>query len=376
MPFSFQAGIQKLRALSQLPSQLLKTRQAQRQAAALQARLAAQQTPQQQVAQPPVSPVMPPVAPLSPQTAIPPTLPPLPPKSPVLPQLEALRKQVEDIQSGLRTPAPNVTPAPVLPSDEGLKKAQEQLTALRQTTPEEETTEKQLASLLTSRELGLRAVEEKPIAMEFITGQQAALERRAATQAIPLQQRLAQLQAKRAAAFDVAKERLGFEEAREKRRVEAEKEIREAQKPFELSPGHARYAYNPQTGKYEKVAEAPPKAGVEGLKTSLTEVGGRRVLVNTQTGEIIKDLGISTKTTSSREKQTEISAIENRLIQGRRSGEFVDGNVYLEERRKSTLGTDEFDKRFGELLSPGDRQRYGIGKGSKESGDTLNFSDL
>ncbi len=44
-------------------------------------------------------------------------------------------------------------------------------------------------------------------------------------------------------------------------------------------------------------------------------------------------------------------------------GGFVDINVYRNERAKSELGPDEFDKRFASIfLSPEDRDKFGIGK--------------
>ena len=63
--------------------------------------------------------------------------------------------------------------------------------------PEEVSLSEQLNNVLSSEELGLNQIERKPIATRFITGQQAALQRQAATQATPLQRQLALLQAQR-----------------------------------------------------------------------------------------------------------------------------------------------------------------------------------
>lgn len=63
-------------------------------------------------------------------------------------------------------------------------------------------------------------------------------------------------------------------------------------KPIELSSGSSLVKYNPTTGKYETVASGPAKT--EKRDTSITEVNGQRVIVDTQTGETIANLG-STK---------------------------------------------------------------------------------
>lgn len=73
---------------------------------------------------------------------------------------------------------------------------------------EEIAARKQLEDLMTSRAMGLNVVEDQPIAMPFITGQSASIERRAMQQADTLERKLARLQAereaKRQAAFDLA----------------------------------------------------------------------------------------------------------------------------------------------------------------------------
>jgi len=65
-------------------------------------------------------------------------------------------------------------------------------------------------------------------------------------------------------------------------------------------------------------------------------------------------------------KGGEVASVEEALLASKKGGEYVDGNVYLDQRRKSTLSPDEFDKRFGDLLSPDDRTKYGITKKGEE----------
>lgn len=76
----------------------------------------------------------------------------------------------------------------------------------------------QQASLGASEELGLAKIQDQPIAMGFIQGQQAALQRQAAAQeralqaqTVPLQTRLAQLQAERARKAEIAQAQMAAE---------------------------------------------------------------------------------------------------------------------------------------------------------------------
>ena len=63
----------------------------------------------------------------------------------------------------------------------------------------------------------------------------------------------------------------------------------------------------------------------------------------------------------------EINRINSALVSSKRGGQFVDGNVYLEQRRLSSIPQDEFDSRFASLLSPSDRQAYGVSGGGQFS---------
>ena len=71
----------------------------------------------------------------------------------------------------------------------------------------------QLQNLITSKELGIAKAEAEPMAQKFVTGQSTALEKSAALKSMPLQTKLANLQAQRTAAADVLKTQLGFTEA-------------------------------------------------------------------------------------------------------------------------------------------------------------------
>ena len=96
-------------------------------------------------------------------------------------------------------------------SDSQLKALQGSFTSSLKPTKEEEDTDTQLGNIITSKELGIQKAEQTPIAQKFITGQSAGLEKSAALKSLPLQTRLANLQARRQSAADVLKAQLGFE---------------------------------------------------------------------------------------------------------------------------------------------------------------------
>ena len=185
----------------------VRRRRAEEQAKALQAQLATNQ-PQ------PVS---------QPQSAV---------SQPVVPQglsqaqIEAIRSQLgglEEQATGLQTNLAGIqqnqtSEASLNAAEEAIKAAQKKRLEAEVVGPEESETEQTLRNLLASEQLGLQAVREKPIALPFITGQQKALEARVAAQSMPLQARLAGLQAKRQAAIGSAK--LGKEEAESLREIE------------------------------------------------------------------------------------------------------------------------------------------------------------
>ncbi len=112
----------------------------------------------------------------------------------------------------------------------------------------------------------------------------------------------------------------------------------------------------------EKMQEADKLASAK-KDTSITEVNGRKLLIDNQTGKTIADLGKATSgTTTETDKQVaEANAIQQTLTNSRRGGQFVDGNVYLDQKAKSRMSPTEFDGRFGALLSPSDQQKYGVG---------------
>lgn len=162
--------------------------------------------------------------------------------------------------------------------------------------------QKRLADLAASKELGLASASEATVPMGDIVGRQASIERRAALQALPLQAQLTAKQAQRQAALDTAKiqaEKAGKAYEVGMADITAQREAYNKQleayykrlEPFNIGEGQSVMQYNPQTGQYEQVAYGGDKpAG-----TQVVSVGGRQKLINTQTGQVISDLGMVTR---------------------------------------------------------------------------------
>lgn len=214
------AFLEQLKSLTQLPGQLMKTRQSKQQAEALQRRLPQASFPAARPVQPTPAPRTPAVAPV---VAPAPTLAPAPAPAPVPPQngqVEAIRKGLTDIEAGVKKASEKLVD---VKQEEDLRALEEAVGKASEVSPEETETQSLLSNLIASRELGLSGIKDKPIAMDFITGQLAALERRAATQSIPLTQKISLLQSRRQASLDTAKTRLGISEARSTRAKETKK---------------------------------------------------------------------------------------------------------------------------------------------------------
>lgn len=84
-----------------------------------------------------------------------------------------------------------------------------------QESPQEKAAREQLEALTSQYDLGQADIENKPIAMQFITGQQAALERRNAALSTPLKYRLAAEQARRQSEMEAGRFLLEEERQRE-----------------------------------------------------------------------------------------------------------------------------------------------------------------
>jgi len=163
------------------------------------------------------------------------------PENPYLTQLKALQDKLNGFQTSYA---------------DFLKPSQQET----DTQSQADAIQNQLRNLNASAALGLANIQSKPIALEFQTGQQAALQRQAAAQAQalgaeaePLQTQLARLQAQRQASADASKYQIDT----------AQNQIKDFQsqyKPNEVTAGTNLVRLNPDTGEYETVFSAPKKA--------------------------------------------------------------------------------------------------------------------
>lgn len=176
------------------------------------------------------------------------------PVKPILPQV------TPDLsQGGTGTPpeAPkkpsgeSSTPTtPVLPPEtqKAVETAEKAVSTAQAISPDELSTQEDIDKLIASTKSAYNNIKDKPIPLEFITGQLASVERRAIELAEPLERKLARLQSARTSALETSKFALTRADL-------AQKTAEEKAKGTEV--GGAIVRLNPATGKYETVYEKP-----------------------------------------------------------------------------------------------------------------------
>ena len=337
MPTRFNP-IQQIKSLFQLPGQKKKQKESQAQLAAVQARLA-------EAKPAPITPLTPAVVPpassepVTPAAQAAPTAP-AAPASDLFAKTEEIKTGLETTQEGLKTLEGKQK------GEDELKKAEEELLTAQKVSPEEQEAETTLQNLLASKELGIERVRAKAIPLEFITGQQSAIERRAATLAGPLQARVSQLQGKRAAAIDVAKARGDIAKARFERSKTAEEKIDE---------------YTNTSGKRVVV-----------FRDKNTGKVREEVL-----GEVKKD---QTEGERTRAIRTEVIKRAKPLFESSRGQDgFVSPSTYqkLREDYAAEVGdVKEFDDLFRGYLSPAERTRLEVSRATPKAGGGIDFESL
>lgn len=130
---------------------------------------------------------------------------------------------------------------------------------LQKLSPDEESTTNELNNIISGLGITKANQSNQPIAMEFITGQQAASEKRALALATPLQQKMALLQSKREGAIAASKFALDTTEKKLQAQLDAktaaDKLAADRSKPMEISPGGT--LIDPSTGRL--IYQAPNK---------------------------------------------------------------------------------------------------------------------
>lgn len=152
--------------------------------------------------------------------------------------------------------------APVAPTITAAQKAAADAEAAyrksMEMTPEEMAAQQEMDQLNESARSGYRLTDGQTIPLEFITGQQKAIEQRALGLAEPLSAKAARLQAQRMASLNASKFALDRADQAVSDEKTAAAEAKKAENPMEV--GGSLVKYNAKTGKYETVYSAPEKA--------------------------------------------------------------------------------------------------------------------
>ncbi len=126
------------------------------------------------------------------------------PAKPPVPDYSGIMESLKGISASLGSmkdaPAPGTTPVKPELSD-----TEKTITSLMSPGSDELTTQADLDKITDSFKQGYQNINDKAIPMEFITGQQSSLEKRANVMAEPLEKKLARLQAQRTAALEASK---------------------------------------------------------------------------------------------------------------------------------------------------------------------------
>lgn len=142
---------------------------------------------------------------------------------------------------------------------------------------DETKTQEEIDLLAEAARLGYQGTKGQAIPLQFITGQLKSQEERATGLMEPLERKLARMQAARTSSLNASK----FSLERADKAAEAAKPTTST-----VAPGQTMVRYNPATGKTETVFSAPKER-----KTSTVTAGGRTLVIDDSTGEVIKDLG-------------------------------------------------------------------------------------
>lgn len=132
---------------------------------------------------------------------------------------------------------------------------------------EEKAAQQNLNALTNASSMAYTNTQNQPIALPFITGQQAALQRESATLAQPLEQQLALAQAQRQLGSTGAKAALDRQDAI----LAAKRDL--ATKTINTTYGGTTAQFNPATGKYETVVNPFGTTGGSGATDITTTIG-------------------------------------------------------------------------------------------------------
>ena len=170
------------------------------------------------------------------------------------------------VPTGATGPGTPTTPATLTPEEQAYKDS-------LNLTPEELAAQGQLDALDESYKTAYLDINGQPIPLQFITGQQKAVESRKLALAEPLEKKMARLEAKRISAQNASK----FSLERADKKLEAEEEKK---KPFSISEGE-EYGRINENGEYESIRKNPKTFAPENASDfKFQKVGNKLYRVN------------------------------------------------------------------------------------------------
>ena len=289
--------------------------------------------------------------------------------------------------TGLPSQTAQTTQAPTTPVTNADTFYQKLISSLTPTTAENNLTNQQTTLDSTLRNLNQGQgvmdanITDQPIALPFIVGQKAAVERRYALQRGDVQNQqqttaaqLANLQRQRQAAIDVAKAGLDYtQNADQLAATKAQQATTNAlnQAQFDAQQTQQQYQNTTQASQYadslaqqklaNQIALSKANNGSSPKRsTQVISVDGKQILVDTQTGQTISVLGNSTPDKANA-LQENISLVHDRLSPLTGGDGFVSPTDYKKAKAAWTSSGEDpskFDVIFNEFINPKNIQDY------------------
>lgn len=192
--------------------------------------------------------------------------------------------------------------------------------------------------------VGETNIEDQPIAASFISGQNASLEKRNTEALIPLNQRLANAQQKRQASIDAVQFELTRADAAQAR-----------QDKLDADSASATAAAN----------KAPP--------TQVIDVNGKKELINSNTGEVISNLGASTTGAPTAAETARVTA-QNQANDI--ASAVVDFETQIKQRGWAGANPDAYNHYRSELISQyGATAALALDKAMADAGITVDYTN-
>ena len=199
-------------------------------------------------------------------------------------QLQALGGSQAPQQAAPPTLSVSPTPSAQPTQQQPISKSQElkDFIATLAKSQQERELEERLNATLSGGEQSINQIRNQPIAQNFITGQAAAVERQTQQQATGLQRELERLSGQRGEQSEQQRFLLDL--------MQQERTGEESSRRFDIGQQNVQTEQQLEQSKFD---ESKRQFGIkeQSVDTQIVQAGGRSVLINSQTGEEIRDLG-------------------------------------------------------------------------------------